>query len=211
MPHVIETTVYTFDELPTESAKERARDWFREGIESEELTNYDDWEAIAAILGIEFKTRPVNLYGGGVRYEPAIGWSGFSSQGDGAHWEGSYSYAKGAPKRIREHAPQDATLHRIADELQAIQRRNGYRLSATVTHNGPYQHSGWMSALVSKDAATELDGLDHDRVARLMRDFADWIYRQIESQWEYLTSAESIAESIRANGYTFTESGKREG
>ena len=35
MPTVIETTVFTFDEL-TEAAKERAREWYREGQRGED-------------------------------------------------------------------------------------------------------------------------------------------------------------------------------
>ena len=221
MPQVIETTVYAFDELESERAKERARDWFREGIESDELTDYDDWETIAAILGVTFKTRPVNLYGGGVRYEPVIHWSGFSSQGDGASWEGSYSYAKQSTKRIREHAPQDERLHRIADDLASAQKHHGYRLTAEVTASGYYSHSGTMNVEVSKGDDAFGNGWDYSRnrdagdtaaaVRDALRAFADWIYGQLEAQWDYLNSAEVIDDSILANGYTFTADGKREG
>lgn len=34
----------------------------------------------------------------------------------------------GQPRKIRSHAPQDGELHRIADALQAIQRRSFYQL-----------------------------------------------------------------------------------
>lgn len=36
MPKVIETTVYTFEELPTEKAKEAARDWLRESEDDQD-------------------------------------------------------------------------------------------------------------------------------------------------------------------------------
>lgn len=221
MAALIQTEVFTLDELTDDRAKERARDWFREGIESDDLTDYDDWETIAGILGIEFKTHPVKLYGGGVRHDPVIYWSGFSSQGDGASWEGSYSYAKQAPRRIRQHAPLDTELHRIADELRDVQRRNGYRLSATVTKSHGYEHSGYMDVEVCKGDDALGNGWAYDRnrdagdtaatVRDLLRAFADWIYRQLESQWEYLHSAEAVDESIRCNEYTFTADGRRFG
>ena len=212
MSALIQTEVFTFDELTTDDAKERARDWFREGIESDELADYNDWETIAEILGVTFRTHPVKLYGGGVRYEPVIHWSGFSSQGDGASWEGSYSYAKQAPRRIRDHAPLDATLHRIADDLAAVQRRFGYRLSAKVTQSGYYSHSGTMSVETEYDGNPDRDlGSAPDDIRHALRAFADWIYRQLESQWEYLHAAEQVDESLLCNGYTFTADGRRFG
>jgi hypothetical protein len=218
---VIETPVFQFDELADDSAKESARDWFRECLEYDEISDTDDWESIAEILGVTFAYRPVRLMGGGTRQEPQIHWSGFYSQGDGASWEGSYEYAKRAPRRIRAYAPRDADLHAIADRLQEIQRRNGYRLTARVTTSGRYSHSGTMDVETSKGDSYLGNGWnyglnrDADDTAAEIRDalraFADWIYRQLEAQWEYLNSAESVDESIRANEYTFTADGARFG
>lgn len=221
MSALIQTEVFTLDELPDGAAKDRARAWFREGMESDDLTDYDDWQTIAEILGVGFRSRPVPLHGGGVRYDPVIYWSGFSSQGDGASWEGVYSYARQAAKRIRQHAPQDAWLHAIADALQDVQKRNGYRLEARVTTSGHYQHSGTMDVETVKGGAALGNGWNYGQnrnagdtaaeVRDALRAFADWIYRQLESQWEYLTSDEQVDESILANGYTFTADGHRFG
>ena len=207
MARIIETTLYQFSELSPE-AQENARDWYRQGIESWELSDSDYWQEVAKILGIEFKTRSIPLMNGKTRQEPCIYWRGFSNQGDGASWHGWYSYAKQAPARIRAYAPQDTKLHRIADELQALQRPHFYRLQCTVT-NGPgsnfYSHSGTMACDTSR-----VDGADCDDslLTDAMCSFADWIYRQLESQWEYLYSDESVDESIACNGYEFTESGE---
>lgn len=53
MPEVIETTVYTFEELD-ERAQERARDWYREGIPYEDWHEFvfEDFERICEILGV---------------------------------------------------------------------------------------------------------------------------------------------------------------
>lgn len=48
-------------------------------------------------------------------------------------------------------------------------------------------------------------------VQGVFRNFADWIYRQIEEQWDYLNSDEAVDETITSNEYTFLESGSRWG
>ena len=101
MSRTIEKTVFTFDELD-ESAKERARDWWRNSTdESDFSATLEDVEQVAAILGIEFATRPVKLMGGGTRNESLIYYSVSYSQGDGASFQGFSRYAKGAPAATR--------------------------------------------------------------------------------------------------------------
>ncbi len=131
MPQIVETTVYRLEELD-DAAKEWARDWYRAGALDHDWYEfvYDDFETICGILGLRLKTDAVPLMGGGTRRKPRIYFSGFSSQGDGACFETYYSYEKEARRKIREHAPQDADIHRIADSLQAVQRRNFYQLRA---------------------------------------------------------------------------------
>ena len=41
------------------------------------------------------------------------------------------------------------------------------------------------------------------RVLDLMRDFAEWIYRSLEQEYEYRLSDEAIEDTIRANDYQF--------
>ena len=207
MPHVIEKTVFKFEEL-SDRAKEKAREWWRscEAEDCDASCTYEDAATIAEILGIDLRTRAAKLLGGGTRYEPCIWYSGFYSQGDGACFEGSYSYAKGAAKRIRAHAPQDSELRRIAEELQDLQRRAFYRLSARMAQRGYGYHSGCMTVDVglSEGAATREQA---EALTQLMRDFADWIYAQLRSQYEYVMSDENVNESIKINEYEFDEDG----
>ena len=139
MPRIIETTVYTINEL-ADAAKENARVWYRDqGLHDEWYDFvYEDFETICGILGVTLATSPVRLYGGGTRDKSQIFWSGFHSQGDGASFFGTYCHARGASKAIRAHAPKDTELHRIADELQAVQRRNFYQVRAPARHRGAY-------------------------------------------------------------------------
>jgi len=44
-----------------------------------------------------------------------------------------------------------------------------------------------------------------------LRDLARWLYRQLEREYDYLSSDEVVDETIIANGYTFTEAGQRFG
>jgi hypothetical protein len=206
----IERTLFKFDEL-SDDAKEKARQWWRdcENQDSDTSCTFEDAATCAEILGIDLRTRPVKLVGGGTRYEPCIYYSGFYSQGDGACFEGSYSYAKGAAKKIRQHAPKDTELHRIADELQDVQRCNRYKMTATATHRGHYYHSGCMYVDVDCDGASGLcTREDEDTVQRALCDFADWIYRQLRDEYEWRMADEQVDESIRINEYDFTEEGE---
>jgi hypothetical protein len=199
------TTLYLYDELPTEEAKEKAREWYA-GLVFSDSSDwehvYEDADRIAKMIGIEI--------GGGTREEPDIMFSGFSSQGDGACFEGSYRYKKGAVREVEKYAPQDAELSRIARSLYQVQRRYFYKLRATCSHSGHYYHSGMMDVEVYHEYEFYEDiGDARDEVRRLLRDFADWIYKQLEREYEYQTSDEQIEEAIRANEYEFHEDGRR--
>jgi hypothetical protein len=214
MPEIVETTVYRLDEL-SDAAKDKARAWYREGAfdhDWHEFT-FDDFERVCEIVGVRLRTRTVHLYGGGSRQKPCIFFSGFWSQGDGASFEGSYSHAKGSPRKIRDYAPKDAELHRIADALHAIQRRNFYQLHAGISHRGRYYHEYCMVISVERDSPVyqDMTADAEDAVTEALRDLARWLYRQLEREYEFLSSDEVVDQSIRANEYTFTASGCRFG
>lgn len=197
MSHVIETVVYSFDEL-NDKAKEKAREWYREGGYDYDwwLNTYDDAKTCAAILGIEID----NIY-----------FSGFSSQGDGACFEGRYTYRKGAANDIREHAPTELCLHQIADVLQEIQRVHFYKLEARVKQSGHYSHEHCTEIEVFDADGDYAGATAHVQIADQLRKFMKWIYRQLEAEYDYLNTDEYVDETIKANEYTFTESGRRFG
>ncbi|MTH66522.1 MULTISPECIES: antitoxin of toxin-antitoxin stability system [Paracoccus] len=212
MPSIIEITVYHFDELP-EAGKDNARAWYREGAFDHDWYGavYEDFQRIAEILGIRLRTRASRLMGGGTSESPCIWFTGFWSQGDGAAWEGSYSFSKGACSAIRSYAPRDEELHRIADALLAIQRRNFYQLQAEVRHRGNYYHAFTMDISVTRESPVGQDLTEgaESAVIDLLRDLARWLYRQLEQEYDYLSSDAAVDEALLANGYTFTESGRR--
>lgn len=214
MREVIQTTVYALDELD-ERARERARDWYRQASNDDDWHEavFEDFERVCEILGVDLATRSVRLYGGGTRQKPCIWFSGFSSQGDGACFEGSYSYRNGAARNIRAYAPKDERLAAIADQLQQIQRKNLYALEARMTHRGRYYHEYCMAVSVERasDSYQSPTPDAEEIVAEAMRDLARWLYRQLEREYEYQTSDEVVDENIETNGYTFTEIGRRFG
>ena len=214
MPTVIETTVYQFNEL-NDTAKERARTWYRRASEGDNWFSesvIEDASTIAAIIGIDVRQSPVKLMGGGTRLEPTIYWSGFASQGDGACFEGFYSYKPGSVAAVKAYAPQDTELHRIAEELQGIQAPFFYRLSATIKHRGHYyhEHSMEVSADYSGDDSRDIIEAE-SALSEAFSDFAHWIYRHLESEYEWINSDEVVNETIVANEYTFDEEGNRDG
>ena len=214
MPWIIETTVYTIDEL-SDVAKERARIWYRDqGLHDEWYDFvYEDFETICGILGVALGTTSVRLYGGGTRDKPQVWFTGFWNQGDGASFAGRYSYARGAAKAIRSHAPKDTELHRIADALQAVQRKNFWQLNAGIRQSGRYCHEYTMTIEVERDSPTWQPPTDdaEDTLTEAMRDLARWLYRQLRSEYEHQTSDDAVDEIVSANAWTFTADGSRFG
>ena len=171
--------------------------------ETADIASPEDW-LFSALL---------DMFGGGTRQKPCIWFSGFGSQGDGACFEGAYRFATGARKAIRAQAPQDSELHRIADALQAIQRRNFYQLRADVSQRGRGCHEYSMSIAVEPDNPNnqEMTADAENGVVELLRDLARCLYRQLEREYEYQTSDTVTDEAILANEYTFTGNGRRFG
>lgn len=196
MPHDKTETVYFFAELE-DDAKEKARDWYRDGALDYEWWDctQDDAIACAKILGIQIDK---------------IFFSGFSSQGDGACFEGWYEYAKGSAKAIKQHAPQDCDLGSIADRLQDLQRNHFYALEASVSQRGHYMHE--LCTAINVYDSREYSELSRDTeedLIGLLREFMQWIYSQLEKEYEYLMSDESVDEMIAINEYEFDEDGNR--
>lgn len=208
MPALKQYLTYTFDEL-SDTAKEKAREWYRNGQLDYDWWDfvYDGADKIASIIGIDIDRKGKNT--------PAIYFSGFWSQGDGACFEGSYRYKKGWRKELAEYAQKNehnAEIWQIAEGLQATQARQFYKLEATCRHRGHYQHSGCMSVEVTHADSMYRDIDDaEDEITTLLRDFADWIYDRLEQEHDWLTADEQVDEALRGCGYTFNEDGGFEG
>lgn len=150
--------IYKFAEL-SDAAKEKARDWFKGAGQYDQWWSevYNNAKTIGALVGFEIDD---------------IGFSGFWSQGDGAHFVGSLGYVKGAVKSVKALYPGDETLIKIIEQWQAIQKQNGYKVTGTVKHSGHYQHSGCTSFDIEKNGNYPDDDLEAS-VKACARSFMD--------------------------------------
>jgi len=204
----IEVTLYQFNEL-SPAAKEKAREWFRDGLQLHTDFVFEPAITAAKLLGITFADRTVRLMNGKTRIEPDIRYSGFSSQGDGASFVGTYDYRQDAPQAIRADFPTVTVLHRIADALEALQAPHAGTVTARISQSGNYVHKYTMSAdvLIGEEEAPDRDT---NTFLGAMRDFAQWIYDTLYDEWEYQMSDASVDESIAANEYDFLVTGERQ-
>ena len=159
---IIETKVYTFEEL-SDGAKERAREWWRNGSHDDTYGSefvIDDAECIADLMGIEFKKQTRNSLKGKTYTETCVWWSGFSSQGDGACFEGTWWASNLKPGGVRDHVGQDPEMWRIADEFERLAKLFPHS-SFKVQHRGHYSHRYCTDFTVSI-----LDGEDNEKIGR---------------------------------------------
>jgi len=179
----------TFEEL-NESEKQAALDEYRDFNVSDSFWHecaYEDAKTIGALIGFNIDR---------------IYFSGFWSQGDGACFEGDLTYAKNCVKSVKEYAPKDTELHGIAQAWADLQKRYFYRITATVKHSGHYQHEYCTAFDVwhgDEYASADVE----ESVQEIARDFMRWIYGRLESDYEYYTSDECVAESLIANEVEF--------
>lgn len=192
----IEVQLYQYDELSPE-AQAKARDWYREGCLDYDWWDgcYEDFMRIAEILGVEIDTS-------GRGGTPMIFFSGFYHQGSYAGFHGTYSYKKGSAKAIRAYC-NDEELIRIADALQDVQRRNFYSLVARVS----LSNYGNLRVEVEDKEDPYREIAEESDLRELVGDLAHWLYKTLQNEYEWLTSDEEVAESIRNNEYEFDEDG----
>lgn len=153
---------------------------------------YEDFREVALCMGIEVDK---------------IAFSGFWCQGDGASFTGTWGMpAKGSiMKNTRAYAGADDELIRIAHELWDAQRRNFYKLYASITRTGhTYVHSNTMILDVeTSHGHTGWAGDKYDtQVTDAMRHLADWLYRRLEDEYDYLMTDDAIHEYMLANEIT---------
>lgn len=201
--------VYKFDEL-SDSAKEAARAWWRRASEGDDFWHenvIEDAKQCFALAGFDIDK---------------VYFTGFWSQGDGACFVGSWRARDVKPGALKQHAPQDKELHRIAAECERIALAFP-DASARMTHRDRYCHE--YSASIDVDLApedddearpvAEWDALAKERepftdaIVEVLRDAMRWTYRTLEKEYEWQNADEQVDDNIRANEYEFTAEGKR--
>lgn len=193
----IEVEVFTFAEL-SDDAKERAREWFRQGIQFDTIDIIECTILDAAkLLGITID-RPRSR-----RTGYAIDWN---TNPVGAAFVGSWRAADVKPGAIQKEWPKESTLHVIARDLEAVAAEFPDAYANCDTGRGCFQR-------VEAYAEVGDDPDDcGDDVAQLVVDsltsFAHWMATTINADYEWQLSDECVDESIKANGYEFTAAGE---
>lgn len=140
---------------------------------------YDDAKTILGMLGFS------NI---------EITYSGFWSQGDGASFTASFDVPrtkkelKERQAKVREYAP-NIKLGLFSDMRFDKDEKDAGTLEVfrICPH---YAHYNTISS-------------DNNDLKEFARDFSKWIYKKLESEYEYLTSNECITETIECNEYEF--------
>jgi hypothetical protein len=195
----IHKDVYTFDELSA-SAKQRARDWYRQGLEFDADCIIDDAKTIGKVMGWDIDS---------------VNYSGFCSQGDGAQFTGTWRVYRVQPIEKLD-VVGDEELTRIVEGFQAYAVAMRMELphieSAAVAHDGHYQHEMCthfeMSYAGGEGMNDDLPEDAEETFKELSRDFMRWIYDALEKEYEYTQSDEYADEGIEANSYEFDENGR---
>lgn len=208
MPEDITVTLYEIDELE-EEAKEKALDqcrdwntdnsfWYEDLIDTGEPVEEYSFKFKAREAGFEMH----QFY-----------FSGFWSQGDGASFEADVDY--------EDYILKNKLGNRYRTLLNHVRRDGSAGL--TIKTRGHYSHANTMyieqadhyfnAADDSTRAWHASNKADHqaDELIEVIldhgRDLAHDFYRQLEEEYEYLSSDEQIEESLKDNGVKFTEDG----
>ena len=174
------TMVYSFNEL-SDDAKKRALNAFRDiNVEYDWWDGaYDTIRAAGNLLGLDIDriNFDTDLY---------------------CIFNADYEYARGAAKAVKAEFPQNTDLHKIASELQALQKRHFYSLSCAVTKGRTTNR--YSCFRFGEDYECE-------DLGDIIDDFAHWARIQLRDDAEYRMSDEAVKEMIEANEYEFDEAG----
>ena len=174
-------TVYSFAEL-SDDAKERALNAFR--CSNVEFNWYEDTfdtiRTAGKLLGLDIDriNFDADLY---------------------CIFDAHYRYVRGASAAVCKDFSWADDLHKIASELQALQKRHFYSLSCTVTKGRSMNR--YRCFRFGEDYECE-------ELGDIIDDFAHWARILLREEYEYLTSDEAVKEMIEANEYEFDEGGK---
>lgn len=184
----------------SEEAKEKAREWMRACVESDNYWSegvITDWEQILGCLGF---------------LDVDIFWSGFWSQGDGACFAGSWrerdvDYAKLVEHVGEEKAEEYGKFFHEMNALFDVGAIDSHYVS--LSHVGLYYHEHSVRFgfdIPDEDGGRTVPDFEEDfkeACQGLMRK----IYKNLEEEYEYQLSDEAIEETIECNEYDFNEEG----
>lgn len=174
-------TLYHFDEL-TEKAKDKARDWYRNGA-----LDYAWWDCTyedAARVGLEI--------------------TGFDlDRRKGVEGTLTMSLVESCKAILAEHGESCATHKLASDFLTAFNRLDNEKDEA-IRAMTDEEIDNEKETDIIEHFEVEVEALTEEYVYALREEYASILQRE----YEYLLSDECVDETIQANEYEFTEDGR---
>lgn len=179
--------VYKFSEL-TPAAKEKALTELRDcNVDYNGWADcvLDDWKEKLEKFGYT---------------SPEIAYSGFCSQGDGA----SFTAAVDLPAWIKA----TKNTKRFAAILKWLKSPDEWHTANIIRIDRHYSHYNTVRAELEYDDTAPADMSELEAaITSHVRDLSRQLYRDLEKEYEYLTSDEAIKETIESNSWTFNARG----
>lgn len=118
-----------------------------------------------------------------------IRFSGFSSQGDGASWNGYVRPKNAELKEALEYAPDDTCIRAIVEELAplVLMPKMGF---SVIYNNSRYCHENTMEIQYVSGDEEYVDEWVELSIDWAVKEFAKWIYNELEKEYEYQCSNE---------------------
>ncbi len=214
-----------YAELDT-AAKEHALEQWRDGMVDYDWHEhvYEDAVQAGARLGIEIDNNVSRTVGGKPVSSPDISYTGFYSQGDGASYSATLHVKrfKGCREALGAYIGNLDTGHDLwsvatkAEEIyeaivvHSVANRLSDEDSREYTECEPDMTIRVTDRYSRDSICAEGDNLPYDietKVGLFAEDFAAWIYKQLEAEYEHYNSDEATLESIQANEPDFDEDG----
>lgn len=182
---------YTFEELPEETQNKVIEKYYdiNAGYYWEEV---EKWNFEDKLKKLGYQVESKNIY-----------WCGFSSQGDGASFEGSINIIDWIKNR---------KLSKKYRGLVKYLSTNGIDCTINIKTIGRYCHSYSMFVEVdNSDYEDKYEGITSEIATAVQaeaRQLADEFYKELENKYDLITSEEVIKETLIDNEYYFTEDGE---
>ena len=193
--------IYKFEELSDESQEKAIEKFY-------DLNIYEGWWDSVYEMYMQDET--------GFDIDK-IYFSGFSSQGDGAMFEGSPN------KDILNFITSGYNNQQYQKDWSRVIKliKNGdINIYGSFKQHGHYYHSKSYSDNLDAEMTNDWSGKNYSNIEDILEDILEEIrehyedicnkiYHSLEQEYEYYTSREAIEESIIANEYEFTENGEQ--
>ena len=191
-------TIFEYSELTPAAQKkvlDKMRDW---------QVDYDWYES-----ELDYWKEKLDLIG----FENAkIAFSGFYSQGDGASFTADINTEK--IFNTLAYCAKHYDDARVIDLAEKLYVNDGFKMTMKQT-NSRYSHERTVSVNIDIDYRYRDNRFwghiieDFDYALDMLRiDLCHAIYKNLETEYDYLTSDEGIIEMIEANDYEFTINGE---